>query len=126
MTNMYRHGSVFFCSVALDREQDQELHDAGGPVGFSVAANSATEPETPRSSVPETTQTCVPTYAPELPRRHTRSRSGIINEKEYKGGTIRYDKIKRAFLTSMGSQPIYMMHLLVKIGRKLWIVNMRH
>lgn len=39
--------------------------------------------------------------APRVLRRHTRSQSGIIKEKEYKDGTIRYDK-KRAFLTTVG------------------------
>lgn len=52
---------------------DREMGDAGDPAGSSVAANSAAEPETPRSSAPKTTRTRVPARAPELSRRHTRS-----------------------------------------------------
>ena len=53
-----------------------------GPAGSSVAA----------------TAPVLPTSTP----RQTRSRSGIVKEKQYNDGTIRYDKIKRAFLTTTG------------------------
>jgi len=40
--------------------------------------------------------------ATSVPLRHTRSQSGIVKEKKYTDGTIRYYKLKRAFLTSTG------------------------
>ena len=44
---------------------------------------------------------------PEPLRRQKRSQSGIVREKTYTDGTIRYDKVKRAFLTSTG-EPIHL------------------
>ena len=40
--------------------------------------------------------------SPTLLRRHSRSQSGIIKKKEYTDGTVRYDKVKRAFLSHIG------------------------
>ena len=89
--------------VASDLERsvaaDPNRSGATDPAGSSVVANSAGDSD-----------------APGIPLRHTRSRSGIVKKKEYTDGTIRYDKIKRAFLTSMGEPT----HLHDALASKEW------
>ena len=93
---------------SLDRELDRELaavSAATDPAGSSVAQPTATA--TSGSSV----QT-----SPVAPRRHTRSQSGIIKAKEYTNGTVRYDRVKRAFLSSCGEPT----HLHDALNHKEW------
>ena len=54
--------------------------------------------------------------SPVAPRRHTRSQSGIIKAKEYTDGTVRYDRVKRAFLSSFGEPT----HLHDALNHKEW------
>ena len=93
---------------SLDRELDREpaaVSAATDPAGSSMAQPTATT--TSGSSV----QT-----SPVAPRRHTRSQSGIIKAKEYTNGTVRYDRVKRAFLSSCGEPT----HLHDALNRKEW------
>ena len=55
------------------------------------------------SPVPQSTTDV--SMAPSPPRRHTRSQSGIVKEKQYSDGTIKYNPTKRAFLATIG-EPI--------------------
>ena len=90
-------------------EDDLMAGSSVAPTGSSVANTTS-----PGSRVPS------PTKAVPVPSttslRQTRSRSGIVKEKQYNDGTIRYDKVKRAFLTTTG-EPI---HLHDALANKDW------
>ena len=94
---------------AADRTREEGSSSDQGPADLLVASDrerggsSVADSASSGSHAPPATTTAPVSPTPFL--RNTRSRSGIVKEKQYNDGTIRYDKLKRAFLTTTG-EPI--------------------